>query len=170
VLGNGADGAWSRLERGELAMTAFCEAFDAEAVVAGGSIVSTVLMARIAEYSQPRPAMVSAIRRIRAGGLRAGALTNNWDSDDQKQKMDLLRAEFDVFIESVRVGLRKPDPRIYELACRQLEVAPTEAVFLDDIGVNLKAARALGITTIKVDDPDVALAELEGVLGIALRG
>jgi epoxide hydrolase-like predicted phosphatase len=113
--------------------------------------------------------MVSAIRRIRAGGLRAGALTNNWDSDDQKQKMDLLRAEFDVFIESVRVGLRKPDPRIYELCCKRLEVAPNEAVFLDDIGVNLKSARALGLTTIKVDDPDIALAELEGALGIALR-
>lgn len=169
VLQNGQGGAWAQLERGELAMAAFCEAFDAEAVAAGGRISSVALMELIAEYSQPRPAMVGAIRRIRAGGLRAGALTNNWDSDDQRQKMDVLRAEFDVFIESVRVGLRKPDPRIYELACRQLEVAPSEAVFLDDIGVNLKAARALGITTIKVDDPDAALAELEGVLGIALR-
>jgi epoxide hydrolase-like predicted phosphatase len=126
-------------------------------------------MARIAEYSQPRPAMLSAIRRIRAAGLRVGALTNSWDSDDQKQKMDLLRAEFDVFIESVRVGLRKPDPRIYALCCSRLEVAPNEAVFLDDIGVNLKSARALGLTTIKVGDPEVALAELEGVLGVALR-
>jgi putative hydrolase of the HAD superfamily len=169
VLQNGPEGAWARLERGELEMAAFCTAFDAEAVAAGGRISSLALMARIAEFSQPRPAMVNAIRRIRAAGLRAGALTNNWDSADQKQKMDLLRAEFDVFIESVRVGLRKPDPRIYELACSQLEVAPNEAVFLDDIGGNLKSARALGITTIKVDDPDVALAELEGVLGFALR-
>jgi putative hydrolase of the HAD superfamily len=170
VLQNGPQGAWPRLERGELDMAAFCVAFDAEAVAAGGPISSVALMERVAEYSQPRPAMVSAIRRIRSAGLRAGALTNNWDSNDQQQKMNLLRAEFDVFIESVRVGLRKPDPRIYELACSQLEVAPSQAVFLDDIGGNLKAARALGITTIKVDDPDVALAELEAVLGIALRG
>jgi putative hydrolase of the HAD superfamily len=169
VFANGQDGAWARLERGELDMAAFCEAFDTEAVVAGGRISSVALMARIAECAQPRPAMVSAIRRIRGAGLRAGALTNNWDSDDQKQKMDLLRAEFDVFIESVRVGLRKPDPRIYELCCSRLEVAPNEAVFLDDIGVNLKSARALGLTTIKVDDPEVALAELEAVLGVALR-
>jgi putative hydrolase of the HAD superfamily len=169
VLENGQGGAWPRLERGELEMTAFCTAFDAEAAAIGARISAVALMERIAAVSQPRPAMVSAIRRIRGAGLRAGALTNNWDSDDQKQKMDLLRAEFDVFIESVRVGLRKPDPRIYQLACERLEVTPAESVFLDDMGVNLKAARALGITTIKVDDPDVALAELEAVLGLALR-
>jgi putative hydrolase of the HAD superfamily len=169
VLQSGHDGAWPRLERGELEMTAFCAAFDAEAAAAGARISAAALMERIAEVSQPRPAMVSAIRRIRASGLRAGALTNNWDSDDQQHKMDLLRGEFDVFIESVRVGLRKPDPRIYELACTRLEVTPAESVFLDDIGVNLKAARALGITTIKVDEPDVALAELERVLGLPLR-
>ena len=66
------------------------------------------------------------------------------------------------------VGWRKPDPRIYQLACRDLGVAPAEAVFLDDIGRNLKSARALGMTTIKVDDPDVALAELSAVLGFEL--
>jgi putative hydrolase of the HAD superfamily len=169
VLENGQGGAWPRLERGELEMTAFCTAFDAEAAAVGARISAALLMERIAAASQLRPAMVSAIRRIRGAGLRAGALTNNWDSDDQKQKMNLLRAEFDVFIESVRVGLRKPDPRIYQLACERLEVTPAESVFLDDMGVNLKAARALGITTIKVDDPDVALAELEAVLGLALR-
>jgi putative hydrolase of the HAD superfamily len=66
------------------------------------------------------------------------------------------------------VGLRKPDPRIYELACRELSIEPRQAAFLDDIGRNLKAARQLGMTTIKVDTPEQALAELSDALGFAL--
>ena len=81
-----------------------------------------------------------------------------------------MREHFDVFIESSVVGLRKPDPRIYELACRELGVAPAQAAFLDDIGGNLKPARALGITTIKVSDPMVALRELSDVLGFDVLG
>ncbi len=65
--------------------------------------------------------------------------------------------------------MRKPERRFYELACEQLEVEPAECVFLDDLGVNLKPAREMGMTTIKVEDPDVALAELEQVLGLPLR-
>jgi putative hydrolase of the HAD superfamily len=84
--------------------------------------------------------------------------------------MAQLRVEFDAFIESARVGLRKPDPRIYQLACEQLGVTPEQAVFLDDIGQNLKAARALGMTTIKVDGEQQALSELEALLGLSLRG
>jgi putative hydrolase of the HAD superfamily len=72
-------------------------------------------------------------------------------------------------VESAAVGLRKPDPRIYELICRALDMAPAHAVFLDDIGQNLKPARALGMTTIKVEDPDRALEELGELLGFALR-
>ena len=66
------------------------------------------------------------------------------------------------------VGLRKPDPRIYRLVCRELGVEPAEAVFLDDIGRNLKAARARGMATIKVEEPIAALRELETLLGIDL--
>jgi epoxide hydrolase-like predicted phosphatase len=109
------------------------------------------------------------VRKLRERGLRTAALTNNWVSDDQQSKMDLLRAEFDVFVESARVGLRKPDPRIYQLTCEKLGIEPSRAAFLDDIGENLKAARALGMTTIKVVDPDAALGELEKVVGFPLR-
>jgi putative hydrolase of the HAD superfamily len=76
---------------------------------------------------------------------------------------------FDVVVESSKVGVRKPDPRFYELACEALGIEPAEAVFLDDLGVNLKPARAMGMTTIKVLDPDTALAELESVVGFPLR-
>ena len=65
--------------------------------------------------------------------------------------------------------MRKPDPRFYELACEQLAIAPSEAVFLDDIGSNLKPARAMGMTTIKVTDPTRPIAELEAVVGFPLR-
>ena len=79
-----------------------------------------------------------------------------------------MRELFDVVVESSRVGVRKPDPRFYEIACAELGIEPTEAVFLDDLGINLKPARALGMTTIKVDDPAQAIAELEAIVGFAL--
>jgi epoxide hydrolase-like predicted phosphatase len=169
VLASGAEGAWARLERGELDMPAFCAAFDAELSSAGAKLSTTELMAEMARTTLVRPIMVAAIRRIRAAGLKAAALTNNWVSQDgQYDRMTELRAEFDAFVESCRVGLRKPDPRIYELACRELAVPPERAVFLDDIGQNLKAARSLGMTTIKVSDPASALEELGRVLGLPL--
>jgi putative hydrolase of the HAD superfamily len=166
VVETGPRGAWSRLERGELSMTDFQRDFEAELRAVGHTISAATMMARIAECG-PRPTMLEAIRRIRARGLRAGALTNNWANERGEPTHD-LSALFDAFIESSRVGLRKPDPRIYALACDALGVAPSEAVFLDDIGRNLKAARALGMRTIKVDAPGPALAELSQQLGFPL--
>jgi putative hydrolase of the HAD superfamily len=75
---------------------------------------------------------------------------------------------FDVIVESSKIGVRKPDPGFYALACEQLGIEPTDAVFLDDLGINLKPARAMGMTTIKVVDPTEAIAELEGVVGFPL--
>jgi putative hydrolase of the HAD superfamily len=166
VVSSGPAGAWARLERGELDLEAFYQAFDRECASAGHALSARRLMERIALGSQPRPAMLTAVQRIRERGLRAAALTNNWAGDGDGT--GALRPYFDVFVESSVVGLRKPDPRIYEHACRCLAIEPVEAVFLDDIGSNLKAARALGMTTIKVSGPEQALAELEALLGFAL--
>ena len=166
VVDTGPSGAWSRLERGEVAMLDFHRDFEAELLAVGHPISAADMMARIAECG-PRPAMLEAIRRIRARGLRAGALTNNW-ANDRAEPTHALKDLFDAFIESSKVGLRKPDPRIYQLACSSLGVAPNEAVFLDDIGRNLKAARELGMRTIKVDAPGPALAELSSHLGFPL--
>jgi putative hydrolase of the HAD superfamily len=77
-------------------------------------------------------------------------------------------ALFDVIVESSKLGLRKPEPRFYELACEALDVTPPECVFLDDLGINLKPARAMGMATIKVESPAQALTELGSLLGIAL--
>jgi epoxide hydrolase-like predicted phosphatase len=167
VVSSGADGAWARLERGELTLEAFYPAFDRDCETAGCRISARALMALVAESTVPRPAMLQAIGRIRARGLLAAAVTNNWITEDEGT--GALRPHFDAFIESAVTGLRKPDPRIFELACRELAIAPAEAVFLDDIGANLKTARHLGMTTIKVTEPDAALAELELVLGFPLR-
>ncbi len=166
VVTTGPTGAWARLERGELTLDAFFPAFEADCAAAGQRLSARSLMARVAEATHPRPTMLEAIRRIRARGLATGVITNNWISEADTSGM--LRPHFDVYIESAVVGMRKPDPRIFELACTELGVRPAETVFLDDIGTNLKSARALGMTTIKVVEPEQALAELAAVLGFAL--
>ena len=166
VVAAGETGAWARLERGELGLAEFYPLLEADCAAQGFRVDAARMMAEIAAVGVPRPRMLAAIRTLRARGLRVGALTNNWQGI-APWPAD-LRALFDVFVESCRVGLRKPDPRIYELACRELGVPPPATVFLDDIGRNLKSARALGMVTIKVDTPEQALSELGALLGLAL--
>jgi len=166
VVETGRDGAWARLERGELSLPDFFAAFEEDCAGAGVQLSARALMERIGEAAAPRPRMLEAVRRIRSHGLVAAALTNNWVGGENGT--DILKPFFDFFVESSVVGLRKPDPRIYTHTCDTLGVEPAEAVFLDDIGRNLKAARALGMVTIKVDDPDDALRELSEILGFEL--
>jgi putative hydrolase of the HAD superfamily len=169
VLSDPDGGAWARLERGELTVGEFCVAFESECAAAGERIDATALMGAIGGGFDPRPEMVAALRSIRARGLRTGALTNNWVADEPMERgLTSLADLFDAVVESAVEGLRKPDPRIYELACARLDVNPEESVFLDDLGANLKPARAMGMTTIKVEHPAVALAELSDHLGFAL--
>jgi putative hydrolase of the HAD superfamily len=181
------EGAWNALERGALTMDQFFDALEAEAAVAGFSLDARKLMGLIGSSLGPRPAMTHAITRIRAEKLKTAALTNNWRADAAEPGMaqrgsnvhDERRNStppglhemlvFDVIVESAREGLRKPDPRIYALTIARLDVLASEVVFLDDLGVNLKPARDMGMTTIKVVDPDDALAELEAVLGFPVR-
>jgi putative hydrolase of the HAD superfamily len=163
-------GAWAALERGELTMDEFATALEAESKIAGFVLDARVLMQTVSGGSGARPAMLHAIERIRAHGLRTAALTNNWVATDGRASPNGAAAlAFDVVVESAVEGLRKPDPRIYELVLERLDVGASETVFLDDLGINLKPARALGMTTIKVTDPDLALAELEQTLGFDIR-
>ncbi len=165
------DGPWQRLERGELELDAFCERFDAELARRGHPISSRRMMEEMSAFTRVRPIMLDAIGRLRAGGYRVGALTNNWVTHrEESEARARLRETFDAFVESCRTGLRKPDPRIYELACRELGLAPPEVAFLDDIGSNLKPARALGMHTIKVESAEQALAALEPLVGMELLG
>ena len=169
VASTAPDGAWSRLERGEISMLDFFDAFEQDCAKAGWTISARDMMERIGETSAPRPSMLEAIRRIRSKGLRVAALTNNWAPEGEGASGgNPLLPLFDVFLESSVEGLRKPDPRIYELVCERLGVPPEEAVFLDDIGANLKPARAMGMTTLKVETPEASLEELAEILGFPL--
>lgn len=181
VVSGGETGAWSRFERGELGPDAFATAFEAECAAAGHAVVVADLFAEMgagstdAEVGGAHAGMVEAIRAIRAHGLRTAALTNNWVDADGGTRVRgpspiarILDGLFDTIVESAREGLRKPDPRIYALTCARLGVGPEESVFLDDIGANLKPARAMGMATIKVEDPTAAVAELAGLLGFPL--
>ena len=164
VVEGGGEGPWARLERGELDLEAFGAAFEQQAVASGCRLDGASLLGRIAEATVVRAPMLAAIRR-----LRVAALTNAWATPDRGSRVESLGHEFDCFVESFRVGMRKPEPRIYELVCRRLDVPPAAAIFLDDLGGNLKSARAIGMTTIKVGDAAPALAELERLLGVSLR-
>lgn len=171
VLADPEHGAWGRLERGDLGLEEFCDAFDAECAAHGGTVDSRDLMRAVGGGLEPRAAMVTAIGAIRDRGLKTAALTNNWaDEPGRGDRVSPTADWFDVVVESAVEGLRKPDPRIYLLVCERLDVQPPAAVFLDDLGANLKPARELGMTTIKVDEPEAALAELGSVLGFALAG
>jgi putative hydrolase of the HAD superfamily len=160
--------AWARFERSDIGFDEFCDLFEEECRLAGHIVKARDVMPLLA--GEIRPAMVEAVRRC-ADQLVTACLTNNWVSfgaypeEGTAGGRDEVLGLFHHVVESSKVGVRKPDPRFYELACEMCGVAPGEAVFLDDLGVNLKPAAAMGMTTIKVVDPDVALAQLEEVVG-----
>jgi putative hydrolase of the HAD superfamily len=161
--------AWARLERSEVNLDEFAELFTDESAALGHRVDGHEVLALLA--GEIRPEMVEAVRRC-SERLTTGLLTNNFVAADgqgmQAGSLGEVLSLFDAVIESSVVGVRKPDPLFYEIACTTLGIEPTEAVFLDDLGVNLKPARLMGMLTIKVTDPAVALAELEQVLGFPL--
>ena len=116
-----------------------------------------------------RPEMVDLLDRVKAAGYRTACLTNNFGAthttSEGENLIESIMARFDKVVESSKVGVRKPEPAFYELACRELGVTPGECVFLDDLGINLKPAAAMGMTTIKVTSSAQAIADLETVLG-----
>lgn len=158
--------AWARLERSEVDFDGFCAAFAAEAEAAGGHVDPHELFASLGGAFRPR--MVEAVAACKRY-FRTGLLTNNFTKPLSTSNHADVAHLFDVVVESSVAGIRKPELEFYLLACRDLGIEPHQAVFLDDLGVNLKPARALGMITIKVTDPDIALAELQEVLGIGLR-
>ena len=164
--------AWARLERAELDHEAFDVAFATESAALGHEVPGADVLALLA--GEVRAEMVTALDKVRAAGYRTACLTNNVVSRDDepdggRPEVAAVMARFDVVVESSKVGVRKPEPEFYAMACEMLAVDADECVFLDDLGINLKPAREMGMTTIKVGDPAQAIAELEQVLGIALR-
>jgi len=170
IVANGEKSAWARLERGELSMNqAFFTAFDQEMSDAGApGLNSKALMQNMASSATVNQCMITAIQKLKANGFKVAALTNNWRDPQTDGFAIPLKDNFDLLVESAVEGMQKPDPRIYQICCQRLGVKPEQAIFLDDIGRNVKAARALGMQTIKVSDPLVALKELEALLVISL--
>ncbi|MFN0093239.1 MAG: HAD family hydrolase [Dehalococcoidia bacterium] len=161
--------AWSRWERSEISADQFMLDFEREGYDRGITISARGVMDAAFGGQSTRDEVVAVVRHLK-GKVRLGAITNNVvrEGSQPRETSYSLDELFEVVIESSVVGLRKPDPRIYQLACERLGVVPEECVFLDDIGANLKGARALGMTTIKVN-PDLGLIdELEAALGIPL--
>jgi putative hydrolase of the HAD superfamily len=168
---NHLENAWARFERNDIDLEGFDQAFAAECAALGHSVRGREVIDLLG--GTVRPAMVEALHRLKPR-LKIGLITNNVTSPDSAglnpAGRDEVLALFHAVIESSKVGLRKPDPAIYQMMCDALGVAPAQAVFLDDLGVNLKPARQMGMQTIKVEDPDVALRQLESLVGFALHG
>ncbi|MCA0302262.1 MAG: HAD-IA family hydrolase [Proteobacteria bacterium] len=172
---NGDTNAWARMERNEVTLDGFVELFEAEARELGHRVDGWRVLQAIS--GDIRPQMVEALRRVR-GAFRVACITNNMKAGDgpgMARSPEKARAVAEVMtlfehvVESSKVGVRKPDPRIYQHACDLLGVRPEQCIYLDDLGINLKPARALGMRTIKVGDPDVAIDELQAMVGIRLR-
>jgi putative hydrolase of the HAD superfamily len=156
--------AWALLERNEISVAQFDERFGVESAALGHRVPGADLLLLLA--GDVRPEMVAALDRVRSSGYRVACLTNNVVSDGSRgDEVDAIMQRFDVIVESSVVGVRKPEPRFYEIACELLMVEPVECVFLDDLGINLKPAAAMGMTTIKVSTAAQAIADLGAVLG-----
>ncbi len=168
--------AWAKMERSEVSLAGFVDLFEAEALAQGHKLDGWRVLKSIS--GDIRPQMVEALRRCKAA-FRVACITNNMKAGEgpgMARSPEKARAVADIMtlfehvVESSKLGLRKPDPRIYQHACELLDVPPESCIYLDDLGINLKPARAMGMRTIKVGDPDEAIAELEAMVGIPLRG
>ncbi|MGX9390384.1 HAD-IA family hydrolase [Nitrobacteraceae bacterium UC4446_H13] len=169
---NHLENAWAKFERAEVDLDAFDELFAAESLALGAEVRGRDVLPLLS--GDLRPEMVEALRRIKAK-FKTGCITNNLPNNaiGSASGRTLYVAEvmalFDHVIESAKIGLRKPDPRIYQMMIEVLGVDPKNCVYLDDLGVNLKPARAMGMTTIKVLSGAQAIADLEAATGLNLR-
>lgn len=172
---NHHENAWARFERSEIDFDEFNNLFANETRAAGHEVSGATLVSLLA--LKLRPEMIDALSAVKAAGFRTGCITNNLPKIDSsamladKSKTERAKevlALFDHVIESSKVGVRKPEPRIYEMMCERLDLQPQECIFLDDLGINLKPARAMGMATIKVPLGDVtpAIDELRKMLSL----
>jgi len=166
------ENAWAKFERSELDLEAFDQLFASESMALGAEVRGKDVLPLL--VGDLRPEMVEALRVVKSR-FKTGCITNNLPANaiGSASGRSLYIAEvmalFDHVIESAKIGLRKPDPRIYRMMIDALAVDPKHCVYLDDLGVNLKPAREMGMATIKVINGPQAIAELEAVTGLSLR-
>ncbi len=167
--------AWALFERSECSLDEFDELFAKESEAKGALVRGRDVVELLS--GDIRPEMVEALRLCKAR-VPVGCITNNVSagsgagmarSEAKAAMVGEIMSLFDHVIESSKVGIRKPDPRIYAMACEALGVTPGGSVYLDDLGINLKPAAALGMKTIKVLNAEQALADLETAVGFPVR-
>ena len=172
---NPNNNAWAKMERSEVTLNEFCDLFEKEARAFGLELSGERVLGCLS--GDVRPQMVRALEILKER-VTIGCITNNMKSGhgsgmsrtaDQAAIIADIMKMFEVVVESAKVGVRKPDPRIYEMACSELKVDPSDCAYLDDLGINCKPAAALGMTAIKVVSPEQALEDLENVVGFSLR-
>jgi putative hydrolase of the HAD superfamily len=165
--------AWALFERAEIDGARFDTLFAEEARALGHDLPGRDVLALLSGDIRPR--MVAAIEWLKAHGYRVGCITNNVPSGhgaqmsataEKAEAVAAVMARFDHVVESSKIGIRKPDPRVYALACEALDVSPDQCVYLDDLGINCKPAAALGMRAIKVTGEAQALGDLEAALGL----
>lgn len=164
--------AWAQFERSEINAAEFDTAFRQEALAHGADVAGADVLALLA--GDIRPEMVDVLDHLKTRGYRLACITNNVKtgsgagmarSQEKADAVAQVMTRFEHVIESAEVGVRKPQPEIYHMACAKLSVTPPQCVFLDDLGVNLKPARAMGMGTVKVLSAAQAIADLAALLG-----
>jgi putative hydrolase of the HAD superfamily len=169
---NHLENAWAKFERAEVDIETFDRLFAEESLALGAEVRGRDVLPLIA--GDLRPEMVGALRRIKSK-FKTGCITNNLPANaigsagGRTLYIAEVMALFDHIIESAKIGLRKPAPQIYRMMVDALAVDPKRCIYLDDLGINLKPAREMGMTTIKVRDTKQALTELEAATGLPLQ-
>ncbi len=167
--------AWAKFERAECSAAEFDALFAVEAEALGHSLDGASVVACLS--GDIRPAMVVALDRLKEEGFTLGCITNNVPSGkgagmagtaQKAAEIAAIMARFDHVIESSKVRIRKPDPRIYSMMCEALGVEPAQCIYLDDLGINCKPAAALGMVAIKVTSGEQAIMDLENLLEMEL--
>ncbi|MFT5012376.1 MAG: putative hydrolase of the HAD superfamily [Patiriisocius sp.] len=167
--------AWAKFESSEVDVATFDQLFADESLTHGHEVRGQDVLALLS--GDVRPEMVKALKIIKSQ-IPIGCITNNVKTGkgpgmagnaEKATAVAEVMALFDVVIESSKLGIRKPNPEIYKVACEAMKISPADAIFLDDLGINLKPAKALGMTTIKVLDAASAIEELESHLGLTLK-
>jgi putative hydrolase of the HAD superfamily len=171
---NPTTNAWAQFESNQISIETFDKLFEEESKAAGHAIPGHKVLLLLA--GDVRPEVVNALKICKAN-FKIGCITNNvksdkgtaipQTSDKAKQMMEILQL-FDEVVESSVEGVRKPNPKIYQIALERMDIKAEECVFLDDLGINLKPAKALGMKTIKVLNGQQALEELEQHTGLKL--
>ncbi len=166
--------AWALFERSDIDAAAFDVAFAAESKALGHEVPGRDVLPLLS--GDVRPGMVAALKTCKAAGLKVGCITNNVltghgagmaGSSQKAEQVAQIMGLFEEVIESSKIGVRKPDPRIYQMMCERLDVDPKACVYLDDLGINCKPAAALGMAAIKVSGEAQALGELSRLTGLS---